>query len=253
MPSIVSLNPCSDAILAEVTAPGQLLAISHYSHDPAASSMDMVKARRFRSVSGSVEEIATLRPDIVVADTYIAPSTRAALEGLGIRVVTVSMASDIAASKAQVRELAALAGSPGRGEVLSARIDRAVRDAAPPSGRAPVPALMWESGGIVAGDGTLIADLMRKAGFVNAAAARGLSQADYLPLEKIVADPPAVIFAVGDPASESDRMLRHPVLRALGDTRRVRFASANVWCGGPVIPRALKRLGAARAAMDTGR
>ncbi len=30
-PSIVSLNPCADAILAEVATPGQLLAISHYS------------------------------------------------------------------------------------------------------------------------------------------------------------------------------------------------------------------------------
>ncbi|HCH95383.1 MAG TPA: iron ABC transporter substrate-binding protein, partial [Erythrobacter sp.] len=39
-PTIVSLNPCTDAILAEVAAPGQLLAISHYSKDPRASSME---------------------------------------------------------------------------------------------------------------------------------------------------------------------------------------------------------------------
>ena len=37
-PTIVSLNPCTDAILAEVADPAQLLAISHYSHDPRATS-----------------------------------------------------------------------------------------------------------------------------------------------------------------------------------------------------------------------
>ena len=53
-PTIVSLNPCSDAILAEVAEPAQLLAISHYSHDPRASSMPLVKARRFRATAGTV-------------------------------------------------------------------------------------------------------------------------------------------------------------------------------------------------------
>ena len=47
--SIVSLNPCADAILAEVAAPGQLLAISHYSKDPRASSMEADDARRYRA------------------------------------------------------------------------------------------------------------------------------------------------------------------------------------------------------------
>ena len=44
-PTIVSLNPCADAILAEVTAPEHLLAISHYSQDPAATSMLLERAR----------------------------------------------------------------------------------------------------------------------------------------------------------------------------------------------------------------
>ena len=76
-PTIVSLNPCSDAILAEVAEPAQLLAISHYSHDPRASSMPLAKARRFRVTGGTVEEVLALDPDVVVADPFIAPATRA--------------------------------------------------------------------------------------------------------------------------------------------------------------------------------
>lgn len=248
-PTIVSLNPCSDAILADVTAPGQLLAVSHYSHDPASASMDARLARRFPAVSGSVEEVAALSPDIVVADSFVAPATRQALEDLGIRVVSLPMPGDVAASIGQVRELARLTGEVRRGEALVARIEAALAGAAPSAGAAPVPALVWESGGIVAGDGTLIADLLRHAGFVNGAAARGLSQADFLPLERVVAAPPAVIFTVGDPRAQEDRMLHHPALRSLRGTARVPIESALLWCGGPTVPRAMARLGEARRAL----
>ena len=73
-PTIVSLNPCTDAILAEVSSPGQLLAISHYSHDPAATSMDLTKAMQFRATGGTVEEVLSLDPDIVVAGSFLPPA-----------------------------------------------------------------------------------------------------------------------------------------------------------------------------------
>lgn len=242
LPTIVSLNPCSDAILAEIAPPGQLLAISHYSHDPASSSMDIGLARGFRATSGSVEEIALLRPDLVVAGSFLPPATRQALLDLDIRVVTLPIPADVAASEQQVRELARVSGNVAAGERLVGRIEAALADAAPPPGRKPVPALVWQAGGIVAGDGTLIADLLSRAGFANAASARGLSQADFLPLERVIADPPRVILAVGDAHSEEDRMLRHPALRALQGTARVKFDGSLLWCGGPTIPRALGEL-----------
>jgi iron complex transport system substrate-binding protein len=241
-PTIVSLNPCTDAILADVAAPGQLLAISHYSKDPASSSMNAVLARRFRATSGSVEEVAMLAPDVVVAGSFLAPATRQALTDLGIRVVTLPIATDIAASQAQVVELARLTGNPAAGQELVRRIEASLEAAAPPEGAKPVPALVWEAGGIVAGDGTLIADMLQRTGFTNAAAARGLSQADFLPLERVVADPPRVIFAVGNAHSEEDRMLRHPAIRTLEGTDRVPLEGSLLWCGGPTIPRALEKL-----------
>ncbi|HBC16714.1 MAG TPA: iron ABC transporter substrate-binding protein, partial [Erythrobacter sp.] len=109
-PTIVSLNPCTDAILAELAAPGQLLAISHYSKDPRASSMEAAVAARFAATGGTVEEVLALDPDVVVAGSFLAPATRAALAELGMKVVTFDIAADVAASKEQIRDLAALAG-----------------------------------------------------------------------------------------------------------------------------------------------
>src|SRR4029079_4978164 len=66
-PTIVSLNPCTDAILAEVADPEQILAISYYSHDPRATSMPLAEARKFRATGGTVEEVLALDPDVVEA------------------------------------------------------------------------------------------------------------------------------------------------------------------------------------------
>jgi iron complex transport system substrate-binding protein len=249
-PTIVSLNPCSDAILAQVTRPGQLLAVSHYSHDPASSSMGVAAARRFPAVSGSVEEIARIAPDVVVADSFLAPATAQALRDIGVRVVTIGSVESIAASEAQVRELASMARDRDAGERLVGRIEQALSRNAPPSGSRPLSAIVWESGGIVAGDGTLIADLLRRTGFVNGAAARGMRQADYLPLEAMLVDPPQVILATGSAQSQEDRLLSHPALAALKQTRRVPFDSALLWCGGPTIERAADELARVRRGLD---
>lgn len=245
-PSIVSLNPCSDAILAEVAAPGQLRAVSHYSHDPASSSMGVAAARRYPAVSGSVEEIASLSPDLVVADVFAPAPTVQALKDLGIQVVTIGSVGGVASSEAQVRQLAAVAGNVEAGERLVGRIEAALRSAAPPPGARAISALVWESGGIVAGDATLIADLLRRTGFVNAAATRGLRQAEYLPLEAMLVEPPEVILATGNPHSQEDRLLSHPALSALTGTHRVAFDSALLWCGGPTIVRAASELARVR-------
>ncbi|HYD24012.1 MAG TPA: ABC transporter substrate-binding protein, partial [Croceibacterium sp.] len=148
-PTIVSLNPCTDAVLAEVADPAQLLAISHYSHDPRATSMPLAAARRFRATGGTVEEVLALDPDVVVAGAFLPPATAQALRRLGIRVETFGIVPDLAANAAQVRRLAALAGHPERGEALLARTDAAL--AAARHGGAPVRALLWQEGGIVAG------------------------------------------------------------------------------------------------------
>ena len=246
-PTIVSINPCADAILADVTAPGQLLAISHYSHDPRGSSMPLAQARRYRATGGTVEEIAALAPDLVVGDSFTAPATRQALRRLNIRFASLPIAPTIAASEAQVRGLARLADRADEGEELVAKIETSLRDAAPPAGWTSPSAIVWQGGGLVAGDETLIARLMARAGFRSAAAMRGLGQGAILPLEAMLADPPHVIFTAGDPRAEQDRLLRHPVLAGLRQTAAARLDPGLFYCGGPSIPRAMVRLVGVRA------
>ena len=234
-PTIVSLNPCTDAILAEVADPAQLLAISHYSHDPRATSMPLAEARKFRATGGTVEEVLALAPDVVVAGTFLPPATAQAFDRFGIRVETFGIVPDFAENMAQVRRLAALAGHPERGEALLARTDAALSSTRHEGPKAD--ALLWQEGGIVPGEQTLIATLLAHTGFASHSAARGLGQASYLPLEQVLADPPQVVIAAG-----SERMLTHPVLRELRGTRYERLDPTLLFCGGPTVIRAAERL-----------
>ena len=248
-PTVVSLNPCADAILAEVADPAQIMAISHYSHDPRSSSMDLATARRFRVTGGTVEEVLALKPDMVVAGSFLPPATRSAFERLGIRVVAFDVEHDVPQSLAQLRRLSQAVGHAERGEELAARIERALADAAPPAGHRPVPTVVWQSGGIVPGRDALVSDLLARTGFASHSASRGLKQADYLPLEAMLADPPRLILAAGSPGDGEDRMLSHPALDALATTRRERFDPSLLYCGGPTIIRAVRRLAQVRRAM----
>lgn len=238
-PTIVSLNPCADAILAELAAPGQLLAISHYSRDPASSSMEPGLAEGFASTGGTAEEVIALAPQMVVADPFLSPATRGALEDAGIRVEALGIAADLEASLAQVRRLAALAGEEERGRELAARIASAWAEAG--FAGADVETLLWQEGGIVPGEATLAAAMLDHTGFSLHSAARGLGQGAYLPLEQVLADPPELVLAAGD-----ERMLTHPVLQGREGIAYRRFDPALLYCGGPTIPRALERLQAIR-------
>jgi iron complex transport system substrate-binding protein len=236
-PTIVSLNPCADAILAEVAGEGQLLAISHYSHNPATSSMDPASARRWPAIGDTVEEVLAYKPDVVVAGIFIQPSTQRALERLGIRVVTIDVVGSFEESDAQIRDLAALTGHPERGERLVAEIGEGLRRHAAPAGSRPVPAILWQEGNIVAGSGSIVARLLESAGFASLSARRGMGQGDYLTLEEVLVDPPEVLLVAGDGRAQS-----HPALEHIDGATRAEFRPELYYCAGPSLVRASARL-----------
>nr|WP_231739259.1 ABC transporter substrate-binding protein [Novosphingobium sp. FSW06-99] len=243
-PRIVSLNPCSDAILVEVADPAQIVALSAYSRDPASSSLPPGVAARYATTHGTLEEVLSLHPDVVVDGAFAAPAMVGAYHRLGLRLELLGTQRNVADALADVRHLAAIAGHPDRGEALVRRIDAALTAAAPPPRRAPVEAVFWEWGGIVAGSDTLIGDLLMRTGFANLPARQGYHQAAIYPIERLLAHPPRVLLTVGD-----DRMLHHPALAAVKGMARADFPAGLLYCGGPTIMRAAAYLAALHRAL----
>lgn len=246
---IVSLNPCLDAILLQVADRGQVAAISHYSHQPISTSSGAY-GLSFPYTYETAEEVVALRPDLVLTARHSSPATRAALKRLGVRTELFGVPMSVEESLVQVRQVANAVGHPERGEALVARIRQALAEAAPPPGARPLTAVTYQSGGFATAPGTLMDEMMRRTGFVNAAGRYGLKQTGDIPLERLIANPPDVLLAgQGHPGAPTwaDRVLRHPALAAVGPRmHRANFPQNLTFCGGPVLIDAAQMLAQAR-------
>jgi iron complex transport system substrate-binding protein len=250
---IVSMNPCVDAVLMEVAEPKQIAAISHYSQDPRATSIDLKRARQYPAVSGSAEDVVALEPDLVIAGPHVSIQTIAALRRLGVPLMQVPVPETVADNEAQITEIAIRIGQYAKGKALNERIEAALADGRG-SGRA-IPALIWQGSGLVPGKGTLADDLLTQTGFRNQSAALGLKKWDILPLEGLLTRPPAILLSGEENSdaglADANRMLSHPVLRKAGARIQIaNYPSNLLHCGGPVIIRAVARLAAIRRKLE---
>lgn len=235
----MSLNPCVDAILVRVADPAQILSISHYSHDPHATSIPLKLAHRFPANRETAEEVIALRPDLVLLGSHVAPATQRAIAGVGVRIEKADVPATIAESRAQVIAVARAVGHEDRGRALLARIDAALTAAAPREGAAPVPALIRMGGGLVPGKGTLADELLMRTGFHNASAGYGLAMWDMLPLEPLIASPPRLLLTQ---RADTRLLAKVPGLRV------VDFPDRLLQCAGPNMIEAAERLAAIRRA-----
>lgn len=246
---VVSLNPCLDAILLAVADPGQIAALSHYSREPSQSAV-AAEARRYPFTWGSAEEVVALKPDLVLTSGMGAIALTGVLPRLGVRQASFTVPASVDESEAQIERVAGLVGHPDRGAALVARIRAALAAAAPRPGEPRLGALIYEYHGLASGPGTLMDELMRRAGFDNFAARYGLKRTGDVPLDALIARPPQVLLAgrlsPGEPVW-ADRVLSHPVLGALPPTvRRETFPEQLMFCGGPSIAPAVLALAQAR-------
>ncbi len=240
---IVSMSPCIDAILMEVADPKQIAAISHYSKDPHATSIDLKLAQRFKAVSYNIEEVIAENPDLVIATQPIPATTSAALERIGIPLMQVPIPQSVAQSRAQIADIAKRIGRPGAQKDIDDRIAAALKRASRMNLQQK--ALIWQ-GGLVPGKGTLADEMLAISGYRNVSAAYGLQQWDILPLEPLLSNPPDILFTAKN-AQGRDRILSHPVMRtASTHLRIVDFPSRLLDCGGPTIIAALDRMTSAQ-------
>ncbi len=238
---IVSNNPCIDAILAQV-APDDIAAVSSWSHDPESASAPLGWARARPALGVTAEEIIAAKPRLLLTGNLASSGTNAALTKAGVPMKTFGVPATVADSIAQVQAVAFAVGQPHAGQRLAAAMSEAARPTDAPPKRS---AIIWQTGGFVAGKGTLQDELLARAGFINASGRYGLQQWDVLPLETLVRRPPDIIFMPTTATGDEARALaaRQRILRHLeGRTRIVSFPDKLLFCGGPTIIEAMRVL-----------
>ena len=235
---IVSLNTCADQYVLALADPAQIVALSPYGHDPELSAA-VAKARRFRTLRRPSEEVLALRPDLLIGFPDGAGGVVGAPTGQW-RTLGLASADSFATIKAQVRQVAAAVGHPPRGEALIRVMERDLA-ALPRPARGGV-AAYYQRRGYMTGTGTLVDDLMRRAGLTNLAGKLGKQALAQVPLEEMIAARPDWLIVergreqVVDQGTE---MLHHPVLRSIP---RIRLPQAWTVCGGPAYVQAARSI-----------
>ncbi|GLS99152.1 cobalamin ABC transporter substrate-binding protein [Sphingobium jiangsuense] len=236
---IVSLNLCADQYLLALADRGQIAGLTHNADKPEMSAA-AAQARGLRILGQSAEEVLAIDPDLVVGMPARRSAVMVPLRNRGYRSLDLRTAESFADIVEQTRKVAAAVGNPARGEALVAHMQREL-DALPAPGKGRV-AAYYQRRGFLTGTGTLIDDLMRRAGLVNLAGRLGKPPLSRLSIEELVAARPDFIIVdsatdqVGDQGTE---MLHHPALK---DIPRIRLPQAWTVCGGPAYVQAARSL-----------
>jgi len=248
---IVSLNLCADQYLIALADRDQVAALTHYSRDPALS-FHAAEARDWPVAEGNAEQVLMLAPDLIIASPFRRRETMELLAPFDFATLEIRPAQSFAQIVDQTRAIAAAIGHPERGERLIAELEAALAAVPPPEAGPPI-AVHYQRRGFVTGTGTLLDEIMGRAGLANLAARLGRKSVGRVTLEEIVAAAPDLLLVSRedlDPRDLGTELLLHPVLQARYPAdRRLVLPQAFTVCGGPPYPVAVELLsGQVRAA-----
>ncbi|MBN9456633.1 MAG: ABC transporter substrate-binding protein [Bosea sp.] len=246
---IVSLNMCTDELVLRLADPERIASVTWLSQDPRNANMAEV-ARRIPANHGVVEQVLAMKPDLVIAGAYTTRATVGLLKRVGARPREFGVPRNLAEMRAQIREMAALLGEEARGEALVADIDTRLTALAKRRRPKPLRAIVLRPNGFTVGRGSLVDEILTRAGLVNIAAELGIESYGQIPLET-VALAGAEILVLNDtpdsPPSLAHEVLHHPVIARLSDRLRLVPLPSRLWtCAGPSVVDAIELLVAAR-------
>jgi iron complex transport system substrate-binding protein len=246
---IVSLNLCTDQFVMMLAPPERIAAVSYHALNPDTSNL-AEQAKDLPITSTLAEEVLTLKPDLVIAGTLTTRPTIDLLRRLGYPILEVPPANSIEEIRRNVRIIAEAVGEPSKGEALIEAMDARLAAAAiDPKDERPI-AAPYYGGNNTSGHGTLIDESLRRAGFRNLAAEKGMWGPSRLPLEQLVFDQPdMILLGLSSVRRRSLTIgnLGHPaMLRLLERIPNITIPDRMWICGTPLIAEVVARLAAKR-------
>jgi len=239
---IVSLDFCADQYLLAFGQPDQIMALSPDSQ--MSFSYLREKARGVPQMRPRAEDILIAMPDAVIRTYGGGPNITRFLERVGIDVIQIDYANDLAAIRSNVIATADALGNGARGRAVVAEMDRRLAE----TGTAKLENVLYmTSKGAAAGTGTLMDELIVSAGGENFVRRPGWGTA---PLERLAYEKPDIIAAGFFDGDDADTDLwsptRHPVARrAMNNSDVVSIPGAWTACSAWFVVDAVDALAAA--------
>jgi iron complex transport system substrate-binding protein len=241
----VSVNLCTDQLLLMLADETQVASVSHLSRNPL-SSFVSTQAQRYPVNHARVEEVITLKPDLVLATAFTPLRLISTLKTLGFRVESFPLSHSVSGIVADIRRMAALLDQPARGEALIETMERHLEGAAGDPSEARPTALFYQPRGYTSGRDTLQDEALRLAGWRNLAAEQGIEGYRPLDLERLLLWHPQRIFTSAYSTSRdslAQRGLSHPALIRLLAGKPLLQVPYKYWiCPGPMLAEAVELL-----------
>jgi len=234
LPSVASINLCTDQLVLSVADPGQVLSLSWLSADPE-ESMLAAEASAYSLNYGSAEELMRIGADVVIAGTETSPFTRGLLRQLGstiIEIVPATSLEDVYRNLQQVGDAigrsnesaAVVAGMRNRADAIRSRRVEPARSA-----------IVVRPGGFTIGRNTLANELLELAGLDNRIAAH--DRWGSLSIETLLTNEPDFVVLTdyrNHEASLANSIFSHPALVSLTESQaRVDVPARFFACGAP--------------------
>ncbi len=237
---IVSINVCTDELLLRLAPASRIASVTWLSRDREGSNVADLAARMPINY-GLAEEVIPLAPDLVVTGIATIRAAVALLNRAGVPVVEFGIANNFTDFRAQARKMAALLGDIGRGEQLIRDIDHRLDAIGLEPGAVNTidrpTALVFNPNGFTDGSGTLVDEIMTRAGLDNLASHPDFANYDRVPLEVLAERAPDVLV-VGEsrdgPPALATELLKHPVIARLQPHTHIVVLPSRLWtCPGP--------------------
>ena len=221
----------------------RVASVSWLSRDAANSNVAAL-ADRVPVNHGLAEEVMSHRPDVVLAGAWSSRTTVEILKRLGVKLVEFDVPRTFDEARAEIRKLAAAIGEQERGEAMVRDIDAGL--AALPSPKPPLRALVMQPNGFTVAKGSLVEEIMNRAGLENLASRVGGGGYLQVPLEAVALQQADVMILNGEAygaPSLATAALEHPIIKALGRRLRVVALPPKLWtCVGPNLVEATRLL-----------
>lgn len=234
LPSVASINLCTDQLVLSIAEPAQILSLSWLAAD-SEESMLADAAVRYPLNYGSAEELIGIGADIVVAGSQTSPFTRQLLRRLGSTVVEIEPAASLADVARNVSAVGAAIGRDEAARRIVSRMQARARALRARRTDAPHSAVVVRPGGFTIGRHTLAFELLELAGLENASA--DLDRWGSLSIESLLRSRPEYLVITryrSDEASLANSLLMHPALVSLAGTQKTLQVDARYFaCGAP--------------------
>ncbi len=122
---ILTLSATTDDVVLGLVKPEKLVAVNKILQDKASSNVYELARQVKRTIQNpSAEEIIALKPDLVIAPSWVAANKVKALRSAGLKVVVCRNPSNVPQIRENIQLISRAIGEPQRGQVLIEKMDK---------------------------------------------------------------------------------------------------------------------------------